>query len=50
MHRRYGVRLALGAGNRSGGAAMTASQLDVIRTLAVQLLIAHAATQKERNT
>jgi hypothetical protein len=29
---------------------MTARQLDVIRTLAVQLLIAHAATQKERNT
>ena len=29
---------------------MTQGQLDVIRTLAVQLLIAHAAKHKERNT
>lgn len=29
---------------------MTQGQLDAIRTLAVQLLIAHAAKHKERNT
>jgi hypothetical protein len=29
---------------------MTDPQLDAIRTLAVQLLIAHAAKHKERNT
>jgi hypothetical protein len=29
---------------------MTQAQLDAIRTLAVQLLIAHAAKHKERNT
>jgi hypothetical protein len=28
---------------------MTQGQLDAIRTLAVQLLIAHAATHKEKN-
>jgi hypothetical protein len=30
--------------------AMTAAQLDAIRRLALQLLIAHAAQHKERNT
>jgi hypothetical protein len=29
---------------------MTHRQLEAIRTLAVQLLIAHAATHKEQNT